>query len=387
MPLKTTSTTQFKSYPSFNAELIPDISLPEDYTAFLAEFLNPVYLQPRTMKALATRFVEESSLELHSFLNSALADSLEYRLRDLDTRDGLCGDRPSRIPPHTSATTGGWTLKGPPHKWRYCVLKPQPENGKKFEAVTPRAHASSGDEIMRSLQNELFPSLAFRSWLAIVTRLMPMQYAVEARRFRPGLDYTLAMSEDTEARLDVVLGLTPPIREACSSSEDDTNQGRGGSIQPQVKRRGKEENRGWVTAEWGGWECYMAPHNEEDDPAIYRSSTQRKQKEDGAAASNGHADSSTSSTSMVQHPTTFRSSSPSRSSGSNSQEEADDAEMSEEEEDSTLLTVQAGYNRLLLVLRDERVMRFVKYVSAAAEGSRWDVCGEYEVGMLEEQDE
>lgn len=26
-------------------------------------------------------------------------------------------------------------------------------------------------------------------------------------------------------------------------------------------------------------------------------------------------------------------------------------------------------------------MRFVKYVSAAAEGSRWDVCGEYEVVM------
>jgi hypothetical protein len=88
---------------------------------------------------------------------------------------------------------------------------------------------------------------------------------------------------------------------------------------------------------------------------------------------------------MVQDHTTFRGSSPSRSSGSNSQEEADDAEMSEEE-DSTLLTVQAGYNRLLLVLRDERVMRFVKYISAAAEGSRWDVCGEYEVGMLEEQD-
>lgn len=58
----------------------------------------------------------------------------------------------------------------------------------------------------------------------------------------------------------------------------------------------------------------------------------------------------------------------------------------DEEEDSTLLTVQPGFNRLLLVLRDERVMRFVKYVSAAAEGSRWDVCGEYEVGMVQEEE-
>lgn len=58
-------------------------------------------------------------------------------------------------------------------------------------------------------------------------------------------------------------------------------------------------------------------------------------------------------------------------------------EDSDEEDDTTLLTVQPGFNRLLLVLRDEGVMRFVKYVSAAAEGSRWDVCGEYEVGMIE----
>ena len=33
---------------------------------------------------------------------------------------------------------------------------------------------------------------------------------MEARRFRPGLDYTLATSEDKEARLDVILGLVPP---------------------------------------------------------------------------------------------------------------------------------------------------------------------------------
>ena len=58
----------------------------------------------------------------------------------------------------------------------------------------------------------------------------------------------------------------------------------------------------------------------------------------------------------------------------------------EEDDDATLLTVQPGFNHLLLVLRDEGVMRFVKYVSAAAEGSRWDVCGEYEVGIVEVDD-
>ena len=57
----------------------------------------------------------------------------------------------------------------------------------------------------------------------------------------------------------------------------------------------------------------------------------------------------------------------------------DDSDDDDEEEDGTLLTVQPGFNRLLLVLRDEGVMRFVKYVSASAPGSRWDVCCEYEV--------
>jgi len=64
------------------------------------------------------------------------------------------------------------------------------------------------------------------------------------------------------------------------------------------------------------------------------------------------------------------------------------ASMHEDEDDeaeSTLLAAQPGFNKLLLVLRDEGVMRFVKYVSAAAPGSRWDICGEYEVGMVEEE--
>ena len=36
------------------------------------------------MQTLASRFIQESSLELHSFLNNLLAAALEYRLRDLD---------------------------------------------------------------------------------------------------------------------------------------------------------------------------------------------------------------------------------------------------------------------------------------------------------------
>lgn len=117
----------------------------------------------------------------------------------------------------------------------------------------------------------------------------------------------------------------------------------------------------------------MAPHDEEDDPAVYRSGTMHSKPTNGAKPVSSNGTTNGDSVSGDHH----QSSSPPGS----------DMEEDEEEENGTLLTVQPGFNRLLLVLRDERVMRFVKYVSAAAEGSRWDVCGEYEIGMVQEDDD
>ncbi|TRM67887.1 Oxoglutarate and iron-dependent oxygenase degradation C-term-domain-containing protein [Schizophyllum amplum] len=393
----TSTHTEFKTYPEESATPMPDTQLADEHVAFLSEFLNPVYLQPRTMNALAGRFVEESSLELHSFLKEALASSLEPRLRELDARDGLGPERGGRVPSHACGTGEGsaWQLRGPPHKWRYCQLKPHTP-GAVAEAVTPRAAARTSDEIVRSLQDELFPSPAFRAWLAVVSRLLPLRHAVEARRFRPGMDYTLATSEEREARLDVVLGLTPQV----TASEDDGRSA---------------DSRGWQVAEWGGWECYMAPHNEEDDPAVYRSSIHKKSRggkpnadaedadadtehdedeetltsgENGEGATGKEADGKEANGEVTNGAAT-NGHAPTVETDGEEDGVAPEASMDvdEEEEDSTLLTVQPGFNRLLLVLRDERVMRFVKYVSAAAEGSRWDVCGEYEVGVMQEEEE
>jgi hypothetical protein len=105
----------------------------------------------------------------------------------------------------------------------------------------------------------------------------------------------------------------------------------------------------------------MAPHDGEADPAIYHSG-----KKSAAKQSDGNGNRAT-----LPHSTSME------------DEEGADAEDEGEEDDGMLLVAHAGFNCLLLVLRDEGVMRFVKYVSAAAEGSRWDVCGEYEIGVVE----
>ncbi|KAI0268215.1 nuclear protein [Gloeopeniophorella convolvens] len=343
------TSTEFHPYPETEAPPLPNSPLTEDHVSFLSEFLNPAYLQPRTIKALASRFAAESSLELYDFLSEPIAEKLDTGLRERDARDGLGKNRTTPIPSHTAGAGSGWRIKGPPHKWRYNVLEP-PSPGGPSVAVSPRA-AQSPQLLVRSLQDELFPAPAFRAWLAAVSSLLPLQYAVEARRFCPGLGYSLATSEAKEARLDAVLGLTPQVIDADAAKD---------------KGKGKEtEPAGWEAGEWGGWECYMAPNDEEDDPAVYRSS--KKSAETGHShAANGNG-------------------------ATNGTHENGDAHMhgsdDEEDDDATLLTSQPGFNRLLLVLRDEGVMRFVKYVSAAAEGSRWDVCGEYEVGMVEEDED
>ena len=218
--------------------------------SFLSEFLNPVYLQPRTMAALGARFVEESSLELHSFLLAPIAEKLSAGLSGYDARDGLGPDRARRIPPHAAGTNADpatpdvpWQLKGPPHKWRYCTLAPRAEGGR-VAAVVPRSADPSPDNIVRSLQDELFPSPAFRAWLAKVSSLLPLRWTAEARRFRPGLDYTLATSEENEARLDVVLGLTPEVDVRLTDEEKEALAKRGELL----------DIMGWVSGEWGGWE-------------------------------------------------------------------------------------------------------------------------------------
>jgi len=134
----------------------------------------------------------------------------------------------------------------------------------------------------------------------------------------------------------VVLGLTP---------------GEGGEEGVEV---------GWESGAWGGWECYMAPHEGEEDPAVYRSSNKKAAPPPPAKAKAADGDGEMNT-------------------------QADQSD--EEDEDGTLLVAQPGFNRLLLVLRDEGVMHFVKYVSASAKGSRYDVCGEWQVGQVEEEDE
>ena len=239
-----------RSYSERDALPLPNELVSQEHNDFLARWINPVYLAPKTLKALAQRFVEESSLDLHRFLIEPLAEKLRIGLIQRDDEDGLGPTRARRIPSHNSGTAPTWTVKGPPHKQRYCVLDNNRPPTSAGRGDSPLAEESP-DRIMKSLQLVLFPSSAFRAWLAAVTSLIPIKFEVEARRFRPGLDYTLATSEEKEARLDVCLGLTP----MPPSNRNGHGRGRGKERENLHYHHFSEGS--WESGEWGGWEVSL----------------------------------------------------------------------------------------------------------------------------------
>ncbi|KAI8999276.1 Oxoglutarate and iron-dependent oxygenase degradation C-term-domain-containing protein [Gaertneriomyces semiglobifer] len=281
----------FLDYPETDgvtAEALKGIS--EDDITTLSHWLNPRYLKLDILQKVSGSFLDESSIQLVDFLN---VDWVQRIKEATEANDERCGLVEPKLPAHGTGEAGAWKVAGPPHKYRYASLNVcEPANSSEDATET----------LFRSLVNELFASQAFRRWLSLITQLIPRTYRGIARRFRPGLDYTLAWSSPKQL-LDATL---------CFAT-----------------RRKAADNDAWESDEFGGYECYMAPHDGEEDPAVYR----------------------------------------------------------QMEDDGALLTVSAGWNVLTLVLRDEGLMKFIKYVSARAPGSRWDVAFEYELPNEEADEE
>lgn len=359
--------------------------LTEEQISFLSAFIDPIYLRPDVLDQICQSFIDESTLDLKNFLCEPLAARLDVALRARDKADGLDGEsRSGKIPSHTAGAEGehAWLIRGPPHKLRYCTLPQSIQAAENDQAAFTAlsSNQSSGEDVLGVLQNTLFPSSAFRSWLKIAARVITTGYSVEARRFRPGLDYTLATSNEEQSILDVVLHLTPEAVEDINHTVDAKRKGKANESDSDEE----EDLIGWAKGEWGGWEviysfacrlplliifqCYMSPHEGDEDPAVYRSGS-KKQNTSGTndkSHSNGR-------NGVAQK--------------SEDDESSEDGSDNEDEDDGTLLTVQPEFNRLSIVLREKTVLRFVKYVSASAPSSRWDISGEYTVSVPDDDDE
>lgn len=147
-----------------------DTILSEEELNFLLLYIAPTYLTPYTIDDLHEAFIEDSSVQITSFLSKSYAAKLKAYI---SSRDGWTSTKKK----------GGWKTAIPPHKHRYLYLQKPP--GNPTPAMNP----------IEELLTVLFPSKPFRKLLQLATGTRMVSAAsILARRFRRGLDYTLATS-------------------------------------------------------------------------------------------------------------------------------------------------------------------------------------------------
>jgi len=282
--------------------------------AQLAAVVHPAYLKASTMAAVRSQLESQGAALLASFLRPEIAAALAHAALAADRRDGLDGgEMPSTGPPYAAGTRRpGWRLLGPPQLRRYLRYRPRPATAAEVEG-----HGADGDAggaegegggtrrlrgVGAQLEavREVMSSAPFVQWLAHLSGLTPRSCAAEVRRFRPGLDYSLAHvgTQCTHETLDATLTFVASRAEECAA---------------------------WESGDVGGFECHVQASDEDHGAAdVYK------------------ADESSAGVTSI-HPQT---------------------------------------NALSLVRRGTDTMKFIKYVSAAAPGSRWDVAASYVCGAM-----
>jgi len=215
----------------------------DDFKA-LSKWIAPAYLDPRQLEAVQKQFEESSYAVLTEFLRADLAQRLAGELEAVDKVDGFQPDAEELpIPCYTSGAADGWEMVGPPHLRRFLRFSKASPKEAALESPYRRLGCS-----LWEIAVELFASDSFRRWLKACTGLDPKNDGrPQVRRFRPGLDYTVAargaLSESHEADLDAILCF------AMGGSEDE------------VSATATEQ---WASEEVGGFECYLAADEEDE---------------------------------------------------------------------------------------------------------------------------
>ncbi|KAB2572569.1 Prolyl 3,4-dihydroxylase TPA1 [Lasiodiplodia theobromae] len=343
--------------------------LTEQEFEFLLKFMTPTYLAPDTVEDLNTMFADESSLRLANFLSKSFSKRLRTFLEEQDRKT------PATMPAPASRTHNTGVAR-PPHKHRFLFRYPTRDAGdNKDEELSPY------DELL----DVFFPSVAFKKWLALATGLTLTKASMLARRFRRGMDYTLATSyDDEQPQLEVTLGITPSKgwgdddEEGADGADEEDQDGEkkkkkqkkeNGEKNGAAKKSSKEQPEDPAPADDdtpGGYEMYMAADDDDDDDAG---------SDDGVEVPAGSKNKSGEASAMT---------------GAGKRRKADPAvyrASAGDDDDGVLFSMPAGWNCMSVVLRDTGVLRFVKYVSESAKGDRWDVCADFGVEFDEDDEE
>jgi hypothetical protein len=256
------------------------------------------------MKYINDQFCANSSLQLNDFIRPDLAYKLTKALVVADETQ-RCGHGEPQLN-YTLGASAVWELVGPPHKRRHLMYASSdaaaaPTTGKSAKDDTTALSDAVGAQL-DAIRREVFRSAVFAKYLQVVTALEPLGYKDEVRRFRPGLDYTVAhygvltkqprldatlcfVNDDLEVQERVLAehrGEKPPKAAAKPVKKAATTEEEGSDDEGEEQEEEEEEEDYedmWEGGEVGGFECYIEA---EEDPEnaeaaeVYRTSYNRE---------------------------------------------------------------------------------------------------------------
>lgn len=291
---------------------------------YLKIYMNKSYLSPQIMESLKNAFMENSVVEMSEIINKQFADALQHTLRTLEVE--------KRLPRTSSDVEAPWKCAVPPHKQRFMYIDGTPsfelteEGINHINKVGPQELPNF--QLTRQLANEEADKLLL-DLLGFMKSIAFRKWIVYVTGLIPTSDQLIARK--FRPGQDFILATTTEKKFAREGELNVLLEATLGLTPTAVNKKN------WDSGEFGGYEVCMALNAdsdgefEDEDPAIYKASN------------------------------------PS--------------------DDSVLYTSQCKWNSLCLMLRDPSVLKFVKYVSVNAKGSRWDIIGQWNVRSADESEE
>lgn len=318
------STNELKAYEDLDVE---NMTFSPREKQYLAKYINPVYLSKPAVQQLNATFLEQSVVEISEFLQKEYADVLQNTLRKTELEN--------KTPATAAEISSPWKCAVPPHKQRYMYIDGKTSFGLSEQDTEFVNHIGPQETPNFGLTRQLAP----REPEKLILEVMGFMKSIAFRKWLVFVTGLIPTSDQILARKfrpgqDFILATTTDKKLARDHLNElnvllEATLG----ITPTASNP-----KNWESGEFGGYELCMAlnlgdsdDEFEDDDPAVYKAS--------------------------------------------------------DPNDESMLYTSQCKWNSLCLMLRDPSVLKFVKYVSINAKGSRWDVSAQWNVKSLEDEEE
>ncbi|EMG46984.1 TPA1 Prolyl 3 [Candida maltosa Xu316] len=232
-------------------------------------------------------------------------------------------------PQVSSEVTHPWKIAVPPHKQRYLYI----------DGKSPIELTESGIDFANKIGPQELPNfqlLGNGNLNVVDTKLVSLASFLKSVAFKKWLKIITSLIVTSDQVLvrrfrpgqDFILATTTDKELARNSDEENVLLEATLNLTPTATIA-----KHWESGEFGGYELCMADkdEDEDDDPAVYKAS--------------------------------------------------------DPNDDSVLFTNQCKWNSLTLMVRDPSVLKFIKYVSINAKGSRWDISCQWNVKSADNDDE